>query len=383
MQTINQQDTQPKDDEQQVVPSVESRGIVDDVIASVLGVDPSEGDERPDLEDQIERVAEEYDRRTAESFCRTLIDYLTEHPRSVDELEALLMLGLAHPRLLSRHRIPVLQESRRLAVLLEDQGEPGRAQGILEAVASRNPDNKALDHELASMMRRNGNGDRLVQRYLRRAEVAVREGRRKDAITWLREVLLIDRSRRDVARMIRDLRYEEVETKVAWRKRLQLACVVLFLFALASGFFAREWLIGQRYATLPETKPGDIASMQLRLEELDHLIAANPLWLGMFRAGRERVRLRTGIDKLQALAAEQDRIAMEERETRVQMADSARMVARMAAEQGAFDRALAKFREALRVAPPEWEPRERVESDIQAIEDWMLQEASSGGGGRQ
>ena len=94
------------------------------------------------------------------------------------------------------------QKHGQFATLLERHGDVDNAQTLLELLTARDPDDKELDHGLASLMQRTGNADRLIERYLSRSEDAAREGRRRDAITWLREVLSIDRSRRDVARML-------------------------------------------------------------------------------------------------------------------------------------------------------------------------------------
>ena len=356
--------------------TTEKKPIVEEVVAALLG--GAEAGAQADLGARVERTESEFDSRTAASFCKTLVEELTDDPGSVRTLEALIVLGLAHPKVLARHRIPLAQEGRRLAVLLEKTGDVARAQTLLEALAAASPKDRGLDHELASMMRRTGNADRLVERYLHRAEEAMRDGRRREAITWLREVLLVDGSRRDVARMIRDLRYEEAERVAAWKRRVRMFGLVLFLAGLAAGVVYRELHIQREYASLAPAQEGDLVSLRDRLERLNTLIAGNPLWLGMFAAGRERSELRTQIDRIEASLAERARARLEERARAETTAEAARLRGRMAAEHMDFDSALEEFQLALQVSPADWAPRAQIETDIRAIQAWKSERGGAG-----
>ena len=91
------------DNERQVADAVES-------LLGYEGPDPSPCD----LAAQAQRVVAEVDEATAESFCRSLLAFLADDPQSVPELEALIVLGLAHPGVLESHRIPLAQEGRRM-----------------------------------------------------------------------------------------------------------------------------------------------------------------------------------------------------------------------------------------------------------------------------
>jgi tetratricopeptide (TPR) repeat protein len=283
----------------------------------------------------------------------------------------MIILGLAHPALLEHHRIPIVQEARRLAVLLEKKGEVDRAQTLLEVLAQHAPGDRAVERELGGIMRRTGSLDRLVERHLRRAEEAMRAGHRDEAVRWLREVLMLDGSRRDVARMIRDLRYEAGERHGRWRRRLQRIALVVVALGAAYGIVWREMHIEADYAALTAAKDGDVASMQRRLSELDAWIASNPLWLGMFDAGRERGRLRTELEKIEAAEREsaQQRVAAHVRAEAV--AESERVLGRRAAEQSDFAGAREHFQKALEAAPADWKPRLQVQTDIEAIGAWQ------------
>lgn len=353
----------------------ESRPVIDEVVTALLG---KADEEKPELRANVERLARDYDARTVDAFCRTLAEHLDEHPGAVRPLEALIVLCLAHPKLLSKHRIQLVQEGRRLAVLLEKQGELPRAQSLLEALTSKNPDDRGLCRDLASMMERTGNADRLVERYLRRAETALAERRRDDAVVWLHEVLSIDRSRRDVARMIRDLQYEDVDKRRRLRGVLRSIAGAGLIAALVTGAVWRETDIDGRYLAIPSAAPSDLDGLRKRLAAIDQLVASSPLWLGIFEASHERSELRSAIARIERERADAALAAQIEDTQRLDQTESARVRGMAAMERRDFAAAVEHFRVALQFAPPDWPLRARVESDIAAVQEFLGKQAGSG-----
>ena len=69
-------------------------------------------------------------------------------------LEALLVLGLAHPEVFERHRISMPQEGRRFAILLERAGNPQRAEDMLRLLLEMFPTSETLKSELEALERR-------------------------------------------------------------------------------------------------------------------------------------------------------------------------------------------------------------------------------------
>jgi tetratricopeptide (TPR) repeat protein len=353
----------------------ESDTNVNDVIATLTGV--GEADGRTPLPLLVERAQSNFDVASAESASEKLVAHLTESPTDARGIEALIVLGLAHPEALTKHRISMAQEGRRLAVLLEKQGEAERAQTLLEVLSARHPGDRAIDHELSGVMRRNGNLDRLVERHISRAEEALRSGNRDEAIRWLREVLSLDNSRRDVARMIRDLRFEQSQRGVVWRKGTKSVAISLLAIAAVTGVVWREQDIRRQYGELPSAQ-GDVASVRRRLQAVDELVEKNLLWVGMFDASEERVRLRTEIERLEAERISQERKVAEERMRALTLAESERSQARTFAERYQFEQALIHLQAAIAAAPQEWEHRKEVERDIQAIEEWRKNQRPQG-----
>jgi tetratricopeptide (TPR) repeat protein len=342
--------------------------IVENVVAALTG---AHANPRVEFKLLVERAAKEIDLEEAKGHAAQVIAHLTEHCDDAAALEALIVLGLAHPGILEQHRVSMPQEGRRLAVLLEKAGEADRAQTVLELLASSHPGDRAIDHELNGVMRRSGNLARLVERHLSRAEQALREGRRSEAQRWLREVIALDPGRRDVARMIRDLRFEEQQRRQAFRRRLRTVALVGVLAAAAYGVIWREQYVDQQYAAIPAADGTDLPGMRERLAALDGVIESNPLWLGMWSAGRERSKLRTDIDRLEARRAEAERKVNEDRARQQSLAESERTRARMLAEQYQFSQALEHFRLALSSAPEDWQHRMEVQRDVDAILQWQ------------
>lgn len=341
--------------------------MVEECVSQLIGF--GQGETRPTVQQDVERASREYDRGTMRGYCKALVEHLEGAPDSVPQLEALLVLGLAYPSLMGRHKIQVVQEGRRLAHLLESAGEVERAQQFLEFISQELPENRSVDKDLASMMRRTGNVDRLVDRYVRRSEEALGEGRRRDAITWLREILLLDRSRSDIARMIRDLQYEEREIRLNWRRRFRIAAVLLVVVGMAVGVVFRELHIQNNYASLMPQRGDDRVALQSRLDKLDELINANPLWLGMFQAGRERADLKKSISELDSKAAQEALRAADAHKESLMAADASRTRGLLLLEQRDFAGAQSHFSEALENAPADWAERERVVADLKAISE--------------
>lgn len=342
--------------------------FVEQVIAAVTGSGESDLQAEA-LCQRMEAASREFDRRTAEAFCEALLDRLGDDPSNLRLLEALVILGLAHQEVLEKARISLAVEGRRLAVLLERGGETERARAVLEFLSANLPSDQVIDHELAGLMKRSGETEALVERYLARAEQAVAEGRVAEAIPWLQEVLLTDRNRRDVARMIRDLRASEVERERRGRGRLKLAALLLCVTTLLSLATSWELDARKRFASLPAA--GTEAGIESRLMGLEQLAERRPIWTGARGVREERRQLEE---------RRQDRVrkslmeAEEEREfagDRGRLAESAWLLGQQQAENGELAACLASLRRALELAPLDWPRRAQAEIDCAALEQHL------------
>lgn len=353
--------------------SQDSQLIVEDVVTALTGeVEAILDADR--LRSQMERAAEEFDRRTAHAFGRALLDSLCEDPGNLRLLEALVILGLAHPDVLSEHRISLAVEGRRLAVLLERSGDPDRARSVLELLAGNMPSERTIDQELAGVLRRSGKTEELVERYLARAEDSIKEGKPSEAIPWLQEILLLDRTRRDVARMIRDLRYQEAEKTNRSKRRWRLLLVLLLVSSGVSALIAREVSIRRAYDSLPDASLTTPGSLQERRAGLQAMLDDYRVWSGMVGVTQERDTLDTRIADRERENAAEARRANKVAEQRQEMAEAARMRGLMHSERGEFDSALLSFREAMERSRPDWEHRAQLQVDIDAIEKWQAEQ---------
>jgi len=356
---------------QQDSPS-ENHLIVEDVVSAITGAVGNGGAE--ELRFQMERAAAEFDKRTANAFGRALLDSLCEDPGNLRQLEALLILGLAHPDVLEHHRISLAVEGRRLAVLLERSGEPERARIVLELLSRNMPEERTIDHELAGLMRRAGHTDELVERYLHRAEQAVEDGRVGEAIPWLQEILLLDRTRRDVARMIRDLRYQDAERAAQRSRRTRVMLIVFLLSAVLTAVVAREVRLHREFAALPAVDADDAQSLYARYQAIDAFIHDHRVWAGLIGATGERGELRRRINEHELSANEREVAENADAQQNREMADASRMRGLMNSEQGDFAAALEDFQRALQYADADWPHRQEVERDVEALKKWQAEQ---------
>ncbi len=362
-------------------PAPEADDFVAHVLRAVTGgldvdLDPQA------LSGRMESAAEEFDRRTATAFCEALLDQLGDDPGNVRLLEALVILGLAHPAVLSRARISLAVEGRRLAILLERGGEPERARALLEFLAAKLPGERTIDQELAALLRRTGGTEDLVERYLDRAHAAIERGRIGEAIPWLQEVLLLDRTRRDVARMIRDLRYGEAARVRSSRRSTRWAVGLATVTALATVGVAWNQDATTRFDALPSAASGDRSALEQRLTALDRLAETRPLWLGSSRVDAERAELQAGLAELDERARVQE--VREERRGAEQLeeAEAHRVRGLALADSMRLTEALAAFEASLQIAPADWSHRVQVETDADALREHLRGSDPVEGGAR-
>ena len=346
--------------------------FVEDVVTALT----SAADRRPGaghvLEQQLKRAAKEFDQRTAEAFARALIDHLCETPDDVRSLEALLILGLAHPDVLAKHRVSLETEGRRLAVLLEHAGEVERARHLLETLTGSLPAIARAERHRAEA-ERFGPDQEQIEFHLRKADDAAAIGRLQAAIEHLQQVVQLDRERRDVQRMIRDLRFRQQERSRKARRFLRFSAVVIAVAGAGWVVVDREGRIAERYRAIAPATGGDLASLRLRLAAIDDLVGGHLPWTGLPRALLEQRALRREVNALEDTRAASERTERAERAARLQEAEDLRSRALVYAQQKRFPEALADLRRALDVAGAGWERRASVEAEIASIERWSTE----------
>ena len=217
--------------------------------------------------------------------------------------------------------------------------------------------------------------DEFVEQDLERRQEDARDSRRRRRRGRDQRQTTEWRSRSEVHR--------RQDRKFFWRRlRRSVVRTFLLLLVLAAlgvgvkGALWREQSITARYEGLQPAGTNDRAALERRLADIDHLIAGNPLWLGAFRASEERSELRAQIRRLEGEEAEAARKAERELQERLDAAESARVHARTFTEQRQFAKAAEYLRIALDVAPPDWSERERVASDLEALESLVQRQGS-------
>lgn len=370
--------------------------FVDDVVTALTGTVQPSGDARGVFEDQMKRATGEFDLRTAEAFARALLEALCQEPIDPRRLEALLILGLAHPTILDRHRISLEKEGERLAAMLAAQGQHDRARTLLDVIAEATSvpavESDATTGEATAQAATPSDpapapspverDHARIESLLRQADEAAARGRTSQAIQCLQSVVALDRHRRDVARMIRDLRWEEQERRARSIRRLKLAALVLVLGACVVGLGWRESEVRRRFAAIPPASSGDLTALRARLENIDGLLAEERVWLGMASALTGRTELQREVTDLEARAAVKRSEVVVEVSRAAEMAEAIRLRGMLFAQQGRFEDALAELRRALETGGPAWPQRGDVEKNVTAIAEWIEQRPERQGTGR-
>lgn len=340
--------------------------IVRDATLAINGAADKRADPREHLRSRIADVAT-MDPRTAEECMEVLNSAASGEQADPEVLEALIIVGLAHPALATGMSISPVNAGRRLAVRLERGGQIERTLALLEVLLASFPGQDSLERDLGAVMRRQGMVQNLVERYFDRAQKLIREGRHEESIKWLQEVLQLDRSRKDAARLIRDLRFraKSHDRHKAVRWKFVMGALTL---SLGVSFLAlREIRVREQFDAMPEATENNLASLRRRLTDLDAFAAQHPVWHGGFAVVKERAKLRVVVERLE----EQERNEKEAQEQRdlerLENARLARARGLMKAADGDFPGAITEFEQALQLGGEDWPPRAEVERQIQAI----------------
>jgi len=344
--------------------------IVRDATLVINGAPEKRGEPGEHLARRLAAVAE-MDPSMVEECAEVLLGASTGDQPDPEVLEAMIVIALALPTLAARFGLTPTTTGRRLAARLERLGQTERALALLEVLVQCLPGEKELERDLGALMRRQGMVRDLADRYLERAQSLIREGRTQEGVGWLREILQLDRGRRDVARMIRDLRFQEVSAAKNRQIRWKVVITTL-LFSLGVSFVAlRETRVLDKYRSLPPAVDENLGALRRRLTSVEGFMEEHPAWHRTFHLVKERSELRIAIEKLE----EERRIAAErhdaaQRES-IMSAEAAR---HRAMEKIAIDDlqgALEEFQRALEAGGPTWPGYEQVQRDAASVMDFI------------
>ena len=355
--------------------------IVRDATLAVNGAPELRGDTREHIRNRILEVG-----RLDSASVAACVDVLesvagsgTSDDADPEVLLALMLLGLAHPDQVENLGVSAVACGRRVAARHEQSGDPDSALAIIEILREERPEHAALERDYEAILRRLGMVNDLADRYFARAQHLLKQGKAEEAAGWLKEVLLLDRSRKDVARMIRDLRLEKAHAGERRKGLNRILLVALTIPVVLGGIVFREKRLSDRFAAIPAAIVGDLESVRARRDALEAFVEGTSVWHGAFAALSERSKLRIAVGTLE----EEQRVAQEALESLVQeryeRAEILRRRGRMNAEVGDFKTALDDFEAALLDAPEDWEHRERVERDIAAITKLLAADGGSEG----
>lgn len=350
-----------------MTPSTTKRNLIIEDVINALYADGMEGGPQGNLRSQVRRVHVELGRRKASAFTKKLLNSLTENPDELVQLEALVMLGFAHPDVARKHHIALATEGRRLGVLLEKVGRTERAKEVFEMLCELAPTDRTLEIELAGVMRRSGGTDELIERYMERAQQHMAKGESKQALPWLQEVLSLDRSRKDVTSMIRDVRHDQHYRLTSSRSNRRFAVVFLLIVGAVSAVSFRERSLHNKFGAIPEAVDGDTLSMSARLASLQLFQEETPYWLGMTKVGEEieELNAKSQATLFEAVEQEKERAALHAQQ--IAAAENFRLMGLQSSDRGEFSKAREHFENALQAAPKDWDRSDSVRRDVKAI----------------
>jgi tetratricopeptide (TPR) repeat protein len=335
------------------------------------------GDAGDALRERI-AVASQLDEEAAQECHDLLAPDALGGGSDVENLQALCVLGLAQPELAQRNGLDAGAYGRALAERLEGLGREAEALAMLRLLSERFPWDAAVENDLTAFLGRQGMVQELADRYLGYANQLLEEGRVEDALPWLKEVLLLDRSRTDIACMIRDLRYQEVHAEEVRGRRLRVSAVALIVSLVLFSIFFHEYSVRQAWRALPSGEAEDLAGLRARLSGLEGFIGDHPVWTGSLGAIQERAQLRAEVEiQEEELAREAERREQELAERKLEV-EMLRHRGLRTAERGDLVGAQRDLSRALELASSDWPHRERVTRDVNAIAAYLAENEEQG-----
>lgn len=341
--------------------------IVRDALLAINGAPEKKGEPREHLHLRIAEVAH-MDARTAEECIEVLTSVASGEGADPDVLEGLVIVALAHPPLAKRLRLPTVATGRRLAAMLERDVAVERALALFEALQRHFPGHESLERDLSQLMCRQGMVQDLVGRYFERAQTLIREGRNNEAAGWLREVLQLDRGRKDAARMLRDLRFRGVKRARRRSGSLRYLFGVALLSLGLSYALLREFRLREEFDGLAQAAPGNVPALKRHLADLEEFISSHPLWHGALQVLTERTALRVQLAVLEAKSEEEREAVERAARERLEAAELCRARGLASAQAGDLRTALEVFHQALEYGGPDWIHFERVSRDVKDLE---------------
>ncbi|MSR61497.1 MAG: hypothetical protein EXS08_03485 [Planctomycetes bacterium] len=346
--------------------------IVRDALLAIQGAPEKRPEARVHLRERVAEVTK-LEHRAATECVEVLSSVAEGDGADPDVLEALVIVALARADVASELELPTVATGRRLAARVAS-ADLERAKAILELLTEHFPAQESLERDLAQLERRQGTVQDLTDRYFERAQKLLREGRASEAAGWLREVLQLDPTRKDAARMVRDLRFKKVTGTERKRGGHGYLVVTLVLAGGLSYLGLREFRVREEFRALPSVAAGNSAALHRRLADLEQFVERHPLWHGALGVLAERAELRVQMAVLDEQARAEHEAAERALRERAESAQLCRQRGLLLAQGGDLRGAVVALREALDYGGPDWNERERVARDISDLEASLEQQ---------
>lgn len=223
----------------------------------------------------------------------------------------LVELTLSRPDLQLRDFTPIA-EGKHLVDLLLEFGDLERVRTLLEKLLLAAPQDPDLKKALVNVHLKAGDQKRVVDLYESIAEDLVRAGKPLEAVGYLQKVLLLDRSRSDIAERVRGLYECDERTRRRGRTLHGLATAFGMLLAIGAGYWIYDHRASEDFARIDVHElmsHGDFAGAAAEYVEF---VANHPLATAVSRANAELGQIEAARLKHEAEAA--SRRAVRDRE---------------------------------------------------------------------
>lgn len=205
-------------------------------------------------------------------------------------------------------------EGKRLVELLLEFGDLERVRKLLEKLLLANPADPDLKKALVNVHLKAGDQKRVLELYESIADDLVRDGKPLEAVAYLQKILLLDRSRGDIAERVRDLYQSDERSRRRGRALHALATAFGILLAAGAGYWIYDRKANEEFATIDVRElmaHEDFAGAAAAFQEF---VAKHPLATAVARANAELTQIEAARLRCEAERANQRAIRQREAE---------------------------------------------------------------------
>jgi outer membrane protein assembly factor BamB/tetratricopeptide (TPR) repeat protein len=211
-------------------------------------------------------------------------------PTDLAARERLVEVALSHAEV----RLPdfdAVAEGKELVDLWLAANDLRRVRGLLERLLTVHPEDIELKHQLINVHTKAGDQQRVVQLYESIAKSLVAQDRPIEAIAALQKILMLDRSRRDIAEQVRQLYAKDERSRRRRRALATLGAFCALLVALGIAFSVYDETAAAEFAHIDVETRVAADEFDAAAAVYDEFLVKYPLTSAAKQARAELVRI--------------------------------------------------------------------------------------------